>query len=377
MRNFLLFSFSIVVFVSSTAFGQKPSPSPTPKERELTRLGEMRLTRIDSLTDALANKHYFYLKEEGFRIQLPGNFGNYVPSKPPTAGNQGTEGQITWSLPEAQIVIMFADVDAQKFAAFSAEQRLQILSKSLTQMLEKDDTKIFDRDLTVNGSPAKELRFDKVGKDQYLVRDLFVGTRLFVFVVSLNHVDKAEELAKQALDTFESIERPVATPPHGLSSSESVENGIFRSAGGRFSIAIPELPKQTIDKGTDKAKAKGIDAGKQFVWLIGRTLYTIYYGPPVDSDGNPRQQVYADIENGTRKGVANGGATLLSEKPVTLGKYHGTEFRYVLPNGVRYVNRIYLIGDMGYQVVGGYADQKDENAVLAVLETFKPLITEH
>jgi hypothetical protein len=153
-------------------------------------------------------------------------------------------------------------------------------------------------------------------------------------------------------------------------SGETVEYGIFRSKGGNFSIAIPELPKQIIDKATDKAKAKGIDTGKQFVWVFERTLYTIYYNPPVDKDGNPYPQEYADIENGTRKGILNGGATLTSEIPLTIGKYRGTEFRYILPNGVRYISRIYLVGDMGYQVVGGYAGVEDEKKVSAVLDSF-------
>ena len=159
----------------------------------------------------------------------------------------------------------------------------------------------------------------------------------------------------------------------GLGSSDVLDNGIFRSVSGRFSIAIPELPKQTIDKGNEKAKAKGVDAGHQFVWIIGRTLYTLYYNPPVDNNGNPSPQVYADMQNGTRKGILNSGAKLLSEKPFTRGKYSGTEFRYVISNGVQYINRVFLVGDFGYQVVGGYADQTDENAVIAVLDSFKPV----
>ncbi|MBK8148917.1 MAG: hypothetical protein IPK58_12085 [Acidobacteria bacterium] len=109
------------------------------------------------------------------------------------------------------------------------------------------------------------------------------------------------------------------------------------------------------------------------MWLFEKTLYTLYYNPPFDFDGNPSPQVYADIENGTRKGILNSNATLISEKPIKLGEYRGTEFRYVISNGVRYINRIYLVGDMGYQVVGGYADEKEERAVIAVLDSFTPL----
>lgn len=154
---------------------------------------------------------------------------------------------------------------------------------------------------------------------------------------------------------------------------ESVENGIFTSTSGKFSIAIPQMPKQAIDYASEKAKAKGIDVGKQFIWVFEKTLFTLYYNPPFDSDGNSLPQVFKDMENGTRKGILNGKAKLLSERPITLGKYRGTEFRYSIANGVRYINRVYLVGDMGYQIVGGYADEKDEQAVIAVLDSFTPL----
>ena len=156
-------------------------------------------------------------------------------------------------------------------------------------------------------------------------------------------------------------------------SGETVEDGMFRSTGGNFSISIPALPKQTIDNATEKAKAKGIDVGRQFVWIFERTLFTVYYNPPVDKDGNPSPQVYSDMQIGTRKGIFNSGATLTSEKPFTRGSISGTEFRYIISNGVKYVNRVFLVGDMGYQVVGGYAEDKYEKDILDTLNSFKPL----
>jgi len=155
-------------------------------------------------------------------------------------------------------------------------------------------------------------------------------------------------------------------------SGDYHENGFFRSDLGKFSIAIPAFPTQILDEASEKAKAKGIDVARQFVWVFGRTLYTIYYDTPFDKDGNPSPLVYADMQIGTRKGILNRGATLLSEKPFKHGKIKGTEFRYVISNGVRYINRVFLVGDMGYQVVGGYADEKDEKSIIAVLGSFAP-----
>jgi hypothetical protein len=156
-------------------------------------------------------------------------------------------------------------------------------------------------------------------------------------------------------------------------SGDSVQADVFESKNGGFSIAIPQMPSKTINRGTDKAKAKGIDTGKQFVWLFERTLYTAFYSPPIDNDGNPSPPAYADMESGTRKGVLRQNAKLISEEPIKLGEYRGTEFRYVSAEGVHYISRIYLVGDMGYQIVGGYADDKDEKKVLEVLDSFKLL----
>ena len=350
------------------SFGQKPKPSPAPEG------GVMRLTRTESITDALSTKHYFYLKEEGFRIQMPGNVSNYVPSKPASVSGAGTDGQVSWNLPEADLDIIFGDMDSKLVDNLTPGQKQQVLLASLNVLANKEGIiKISERDITVSGVPTKEIKY-KHGEQEYLARDLFLGSRLFVFIACLHNVDNAESLVKHALDTFEAVKPPASEPLAVIESSgELVEDGIFRSINGGFSIAIPELPKQTLDKATVKAKAKGVDVGKQFIWLFERTLYTIYYNPPVDVDGNPYPPVYADMGMGSRKGILNGNATLISEKPIKLGKNRGTEFRYVISNGVRYVGRIYLVGDVGYQVVGGYADAKDEKKVLEVLDSFKLL----
>jgi len=167
-------------------------------------------------------------------------------------------------------------------------------------------------------------------------------------------------------------QRKPAEPIIIPTSCDSLEAGVFRSTGGRFSIAIAHFPSQIRESATEKAKAKGIDAGKMFIWQLENTLYTLYYGPPFDRDGNPQPPVYADMENGTRKGILNSNATLVSEKAITLGKHRGTEFRYISAQGLRYIGRIYLVGDMGYQVVGAYAEDKYEKEVLTVLASFKP-----
>ena len=164
------------------------------------------------------------------------------------------------------------------------------------------------------------------------------------------------------------------TPLYSIESTgEFVKDRIFESTNGGFSIAIPQLPSKTIELGTYKAREKKIDAGKQFAWVFERTLYTALYTPPYDADGNPSALAYADMESGSRKGILKANAKLISEKPIKFGEYQGVEFRYTSVEGVHFIGRTFLTGDMGYQIVGGYADEKDEKKVLEVLDSFKLL----
>lgn len=164
---------------------------------------------------------------------------------------------------------------------------------------------------------------------------------------------------------------PILTPVP--TTGASVENGIFESRGGGFSIAIPQMPTQTLDSGKEKAKAKGIDTGKMFIWKLERTTYTASYMPPVDLDGNPEPQLYEDMVIGSRKGIHNGNAKLISEKPIKLGENRGTEFRYMNAEGAVFIGRIYLVGDVGYSIMGAYAEEKYRKEVLDTLDSFKLL----
>lgn len=150
----------------------------------------------------------------------------------------------------------------------------------------------------------------------------------------------------------------------------SIEDGRFTSNSGGFVIGISEMPIQTLDLGSEIARTKSIDAGKQYVWRFETTLYTVAYTLPVDADGNSSPHVFDDMVIGTRKGALRQNAKLLSEKPFTAGNIQGTELRYVSADGINFVNRLFIAEDVGYQVVGGYIDGK-EKEVLGVIDSFK------
>jgi hypothetical protein len=163
-------------------------------------------------------------------------------------------------------------------------------------------------------------------------------------------------------------------PPKSLTTTEptkvAIENGRFHSEDGRFSVAISEMPSMTMDVGSEKAKSRGIDAGKQYAWRFEKTLFTVMYTPPVDPDGNRFPNVLDDLVSGSRKGALRQNVKILSEKPFKHGDFEGVELRYVSAQGVTFINRLFIAGSFGYQVVGGYVDD-NENVVLEVLNSFQ------
>src|SRR5436190_7266104 len=137
-------------------------------------------------------------------------------------------------------------------------------------------------------------------------------------------------------------------------TNDRVESGAFRSMSGGFSLAIPEMPFETREYGSEKAKAKGVDAGKLYLWKFGKTIYTAFYSPPVNKDGDPLPESLASMQSGSRRGISSGHGTLVSEKAIKYGENPGTEFRYVSADGIKFISRLYLVGNIGYQIVGGY-----------------------
>jgi hypothetical protein len=157
-------------------------------------------------------------------------------------------------------------------------------------------------------------------------------------------------------------------------SKVNEETKKFESKEGNFLINIPQIPTQVRNMGSEIADKKSIDVGKQFGWRLEKTSYTVMYMGPFDNDGNDLPQDWRDMDDGTRKGIPNAGAKLISEKSISYGKFQGREFRSANANGSKSIFRIYLIDTMGYQLVGSYVDDKDEKEVLGVLDSFKLLI---
>lgn len=161
----------------------------------------------------------------------------------------------------------------------------------------------------------------------------------------------------------------IPSPREVIASDVTVDNGQFISKTGKFQVSIAEIPSQTLDLGSETARAKGIDVGKQYVWRFENTLYTIYYTPPVDREGNTLPNVFEDMVSGSRKGVLRSNGKIISEKPYMFQGFNGVELRYTSAEGLNFVSRLFISGDFGYQVVGAYLGDK-EMEVLDILNSF-------
>lgn len=202
MRSSILFPIMLLLF-GGIVFAQQATPTPTQPPKE------MRLDRVPpppSIASAISAKSYFSPKDEGFRIKLPESYSSYVASKPATNGIEPVDGSLYWVFAEAEIYMMFAYLDQNALTKFTAEQKFEVHSRSLDQLVNKEGTtKIYDRVVTVNGLAAKEAKYT-IGGKTYLARTLIAGSRMFVFVVALSDkVAEAETLVKQSLDSFEVV----------------------------------------------------------------------------------------------------------------------------------------------------------------------------
>jgi hypothetical protein len=198
----------------------------------------------------------------------------------------------------------------------------------------------------------------------------------------INQRKSSMTLVKSLLFTFLSTGLVVtclsagAIAQNAVQPATKVEGKRFISTEGGFSVAISETPSQTIDFGTEAAKKKGVDVGKLYIWKFEKFTYTIMYSTSFNSDGNPVAQTLKEVIAGSRSGLLNSGAKLVSEKPLSfLNKHPGIEFHY-LSEGAKFVNRSFLVGSVGYQVVGAFADVKDEKEMLATLDSFRLLSNE-
>lgn len=297
-----------------------------------------------------------------FRINLRFLRARY--SRPKIGNN--TYDQYEWSyFSEANVVVQSVPTAINAYSMTSAADRRRQLAKEISESvaLQPEIKVTAERDVAVGEELGKEYDLTINGKS--VTQRVFVHNGIYYAIIVEAKKSDARPQIEKLLKSFEFVPLP--------KSAASVENKVFRSEDANFTIDIPSMPLRTIDKSTFEARLKKIDAGRQFVWGFDRNSVSLFYTPPFTAAGEPQPNVFSDIETGTRKGILNAGLRVGSEKPFKIGNITGTEFRYVANETVNFINRVFIVGDTGYQLMGSYADPKDEAEVTRILDSFKPI----
>ncbi|CAG0934853.1 hypothetical protein TFLX_03709 [Thermoflexales bacterium] len=185
------------------------------------------------------------------------------------------------------------------------------------------------------------------GGAMYRAQLYLVGQRLYqVIYVAL----KADENPAEYQKLFDSFH--LDNPPTPSSSSSTSAAGLslkdwieYRSAEGGFTVLLPAEPEVktqsadtaagTVQLTMAMAEAKNYAAGVSFNEI------------PSKASGDPET-----LLAGGREGAAkNLKGIVVSNKPIKLGAYPGTEFVVKTPSDLIYTARLYLVDDRLYQIL--------------------------
>jgi hypothetical protein len=221
-------------------------------------------------------------------------------------------------------------------------------------------TVVTEKPIELAGYPGLEIVVEtpasaKVpGGAMYRARLYLVGNRLYqVIYVALKKDDHPDEYQK-LFDSFQLDKPPAPSSSSSTSTASlSLKDWIeYRSEEGGFTVLLPAKPEV-------KTQSTATVAGT--VSLTTALTEMKNYAAGVSFNDIPSQAA-TDPEavlSGGRKGAAqNLKGTVVSEKPIKLGPYPGTEFVVETPDNLIYTARIYVVNDRLYQIL--FLTSKDQ-----------------
>ncbi len=310
----------------------------------------------------------FSSKEGGFTLSLPGK----PKEQRQPVGTAG--GSVTAIMYFTEVGSTAFGVGYGDYPGSAANVDPQAVLKGARDGAAKNvnGTVVSEKPIELAGHPGLEIAVETPasakmpGGAMYRARIYLVGNRLYqVIYVAL----KKEEHAADYQKLFDSFHLDNPPTPNAPSSSSSLKDWIeYRSEEGGFTVLLPAQPEV-------KTQSTATLAGT--VPLTMALTEMKNYAAGVSFNDFP-SQVTADPEtvlSGGRKGAAqNLKGTVVSEKPVKLGSYPGTEFVVEAPNNLIYTARIYVVNDRLYQILFLTSkDQIDQFDVQGFFDSFKLL----
>ena len=181
---------------------------------------------------------------------------------------------------------------------------------------------------------------------------------ILVMILGLSFFVNAQEHTKRPPITPPA--RPSPTPAPTLDTVDAGDWVRFDSALGRFSVLMPEIPKDTVETTPS-------DHGPYTTYLfIARDERNVYLIGWVDYDAkfnfNRQSEMEANRDNFV-KGVK---ATLTGSRALTIDGFQVIEFTADTADRT-FKSRVYMVGRRPYQIVIGYPK---EDALIAPVARF-------
>jgi hypothetical protein len=316
---------------------------------------------------AAADWQLFTSAEGGFSLLLP---GKPTEQKQPVETNTGT----------IDAVMYITEVDGTAYGAgfsdfpgeTSAVDPADVLAGARDGAVQNvNGTVVDEKPIELSGYPgleiAIELPADASAPDgaMYRARLYLIGNRLYqVIYVALKPADNPDDYQK-LFDSFQlenSPEPPSPTPSASL--SDWIE---YRSDKGGFSVLLPKQPQEQTDLidttgGTTQMTMALIESDD---FAAGVSYNDI---PQAALNGSDAAALLKGGREGTAKNLKG---QLVSDKPISLGAYSGTEFAVTAPGDILYQARAYVVGKRLYQVIFiAPQDKVDQFDVQAFFDSF-------
>ncbi|HTP08881.1 MAG TPA: hypothetical protein VMP08_11565, partial [Anaerolineae bacterium] len=232
-------------------------------------------------------------------------------------------------------------------------------------------TVVDEKPIELAGHPGSEITIEMPdspsvpGGARYHARIYLVGKRLYqVIYVALKKDENAADYQK-LFDSFQLV-NPSAASTTPSTTSTSLKDWIeYRSDEGGFKVLLPAEPK--VQTQLSDSAAGQLQVTMALVDMGDHAAGVSYNDIPKAASADP------DILlRGGREGAAkNLKGTIVSDKPITLGRYPGTEFVVAAPNNIIYTARVYVVNDRLYQILFlAPKDQMDQFDVQGFFDSF-------
>jgi hypothetical protein len=203
------------------------------------------------------------------------------------------------------------------------------------------------------------------GGAMYRARLYLVGNRLYqVIYVALKDNDNPADYQK-LFDSFQ-LDNPPAPASSSLPASPALSGWVeYRSDDGKFTVLLPADPDVQTQLADTAAGAVQITMALAELddHAAGVSFNEIPQGAAADPE--------VLLEGGREGAAENLNGTVVSDKPITLGAYPGTEFVVEAPDDIIYTARVYVANDRLYQVLFiTTKDKLDKFDVQAFFDSF-------